>query len=1039
MAETVTNTKTHIIKGRTPGTEHTARMTPSPISPCTDRANNNNTLKNSSETLNSLRGVKLTLFQTDNGEKIEDGEVAIAAKATALEAENEALRKQLARHKANIIDHEKSDNLESLKGRAGGSDAGSILSNGCDSVVSRSELLCMKAELVKLKAKLSEKDAEIDDVRKENEKHDSSQKQRIQQMTKNLKNYKSKAEYDALESKVQTLQKGLAVYKEQLLESDEYVSELEKTIDDQLRIWQEEEDTFRAEVTGLREKSVKSAAYESQYVIAQKEVNELKQDLFNANHDVKEIRAMNQKLEENKRTCVEVERAARESTERYEERIRVFQEEKDSLKIEVEKLKEDANDLKERSISIDVENGMEIKKLREQLGHAAFRVQVMRNESPKRKRHGDSNDTSEQSTIARLMKQLKAADTKAETAQEAKRQAEESLISIKSIEIEAESDGKNPSNDIVEALTKKLYDARSRSRRIAVKSEEELSKLRDSESDMRNLAYMHEKQASDLQQRLKKVQHTYSEEAGTRKRIESALRNELSLLRQEKTITASSSLLPKSMKTHSNRIETELEKLVLVTSTLQKSMNLIAKAKKKIAKEMLQKMIKDIDELRSIVSKVEVAAEEDKLQIENAFNVYESAVQSYETQLDGLQNKMKVVKNELSEHLSTRIENTKKTKQVEMDLQAKIRSLTLRLSTLQREYEECKQHVESQDDGSPNSIASSDVLGIINLAPSDEITAVEDFRQPHQTKVNDMPPMRSESKSSIPRPVKKKLSMKLQYGITNSEVEVNLRDGDETRGASMISTRNDLFTSYRSLERSAIEAVAEDSNAKKEEVPQNKMGNIVDTSTGSITSSIRDEKSCNDTSWSSQGSLSGLDASADSHTSQHEPLSNHESVETIEGEYESDEGRMHRDSLKDANHSDTSQANKNNDTSYSSLLETEGLSKILTRSDSDIGIMQTGGEGTNTSRISQAGSCMESIGGDSMIIQHRGEESTSGSIFNTSLACVDLSGVMHARGEDSLEDSVIYNKDVHVESKFDLTTQGHTCDFDYDDTTQRSV
>jgi len=130
------------------------------------------------------------------------------------------------------------------------------------------------------------------------------------------------------------------------------------------------------------------------------------------------------------------------------------------------------------------------------------------------------------------------------------------------------------------------------------------------------------------------------------------------------------------MKTHSNTIEKELEQLLIVSSTLQSSTNTNSKANK-IGKDMLQKMATDTDELRAIVSRVEVAAEEDKFQI----NVYESAIERYETQLNAM-------KDELSESLQCRMGDTKKSKQTEMDLQAKIKGLTLHLSNRMRDRDE---------------------------------------------------------------------------------------------------------------------------------------------------------------------------------------------------------------------------------------------------------------------------------------------------------------------------------------------------------------
>jgi len=838
----------------------------------------------------------------------------------------------------------------------------------------------------------------------------------------------------------------LALHKDHLHESEEYVKELENTIDDQLRIWQDEEETFRSEVTALREKSAKYASYENKHRASQNEVQELKQELFSANCDIQEIRSMNQKLEENRRKNSDVDRVARESTERYEEIIRGLQKEKKNVEREMETFRIDMEDMKEQSMSLDVENGVEIKKLKDQLVHASFRVQVMRNESPKRKRHGEeSNDMSAESTIAQLMEQLKVADKKAEAAWNAKRHAEESLTSIKSIEFKAESGDKHQSEDVVEALTKKLYDARSRSRRIAVKSEEEMSRLRDSEEELRKLASRYEDQTSELMQRLTKLKHQYSEEFATRKRVESALRNEISLLRQDKVAAASSSPLPTSMKTHSNRIGKEMEQLLIASSTLQSLMDLNSKAKKKIGKDMLQKMATDTDELRAIVSRVEVAAEEDKLQIENAFNVYESAIESYETQLDDRQKKMKAIKDELSASSSRRMDDTKKSKQVEMDLQAKIKGLTLRLSHLQRDHGECKR---TSDEASPESIQAMEKIDqVLHLAPSDEVAATANIQHFQQTGSNDTkPPSGNDNKIPVPRPEKKKFKMKLQHGAAKGDIEVNLREGNESMGASMMSTsaRNDLMTSYRFLELSMGEsAKADESNAKKEEVPQD---DAEDSKIMIMDSSIGNDECSSDSTQNSRDFTSDL--LNEMHSSQDSIQHQCKAEESLKDSISSGEDGVHDGSTNDSNDSDEIDCSKSYASVHNSLLESvEDTTEISTSSACDSGIAQSRGEDT----IGGDSMIMQNRG-DSMIMQNRGEasmndllsestvEASMNDLLSESAVDTDLSGVTNARGEESFENSGIFNnEDVQDESTTDSKIRARSYDFSYDDATERSV
>ena len=97
-----------------------------------------------------------------------------------------------------------------------------------------------------------------------------------------------------MNTQIQTLQEKADLYKEQLQESEQYVKELEDTIDDQLKLWQEEEETFQKEVTSLKEKLNKAAEVETKYELLQRESQELKKQLVRSQADIKEIRTMNQ-------------------------------------------------------------------------------------------------------------------------------------------------------------------------------------------------------------------------------------------------------------------------------------------------------------------------------------------------------------------------------------------------------------------------------------------------------------------------------------------------------------------------------------------------------------------------------------------------------------------------------------------------------------------------------------------------------------------------------------------------------------------------
>ena len=85
------------------------------------------------------------------------------------------------------------------------------------------------------------------------------------------------------------------------------------------------------------------------------------QKICRANFDVKDASALKEKLDEAKKKISELERSKKETFEEQKEIIRIFPEEKEELECVVEHLREDMDDLKEQSISIDVENSMEIR------------------------------------------------------------------------------------------------------------------------------------------------------------------------------------------------------------------------------------------------------------------------------------------------------------------------------------------------------------------------------------------------------------------------------------------------------------------------------------------------------------------------------------------------------------------------------------------------------------------------------------------------------------------------------------------------------
>jgi hypothetical protein len=66
---------------------------------------------------------------------------------------------------------------------------------------------------------------------------------------------------------------------------------------------------------------------------------------------------------------------------------------------------------------------------------------------------------------------------------------------------------------------------------------------------------------------------------------------------------------------------------------LQKSLDRSSTAKNNTDPDELEKILKGLNDLNIIISKVKVAAKEDKLEIEHAFVLYESVVRSHEEQV----------------------------------------------------------------------------------------------------------------------------------------------------------------------------------------------------------------------------------------------------------------------------------------------------------------------------------------------------------------------------------------------------------------------
>jgi hypothetical protein len=264
--------------------------------------------------------------------------------------------------------------------------------------------------------------------------------------------------------------------------------------------------------------------------------------------------------------------------------------------------------------------------------------------------------------------------------------------------------------------------------------------------------------------------------------------------------------------------------------------------------------------------------------------------------------------------------------------------------------------------------------------------------------------------------------MKSQHGAAKGDVEVTLRESNEAMEASLISTRSDLITSYRSLDLSVGEsAKTDESNAKKEEVPQN---DTEDSKIINIDSSIGNDECCSESSQSYRDLTSDLlNITASSQDSNQRQRT---AEDSLKDSILSGGGGTHDGNTNDSIGSDEMDYSKSYERVHNSLLESvEGNTEIKTPSACDSGIEQSRGEVT--------------MGGDSMVMRSRGEASMS-NLLSESAAELDLSGVMNAQGEESFENSVLFNnQDVQDEPTTDSKTRAHSYDFSYDDATERSV
>ena len=155
----------------------------------------------------------------------------------ALKAENESLQRELERVRAN---------RDALKKKLEEDDTMTCASDG--SVLSKN--ITMQADVLLLKAELSEKEDVLLQEQKTlknaklcHEKEKLRLRNQVESLSRALQKSIPKTDFNHKEREVETLKEGARLYKDQMRgrererEREEYVTALEKTIDEQLMTW----------------------------------------------------------------------------------------------------------------------------------------------------------------------------------------------------------------------------------------------------------------------------------------------------------------------------------------------------------------------------------------------------------------------------------------------------------------------------------------------------------------------------------------------------------------------------------------------------------------------------------------------------------------------------------------------------------------------------------------------------------------------------------------------------------------------------------
>ncbi len=686
-----------------------------------------------------------------------------------------------------------------------------------------SEKVALDAEIAALKKQLHEKEALLEEqelVMKKERKHHFDTEfelEKLDALTSQQRDIAltSKVDFNRISEEVQ-------MYKEQLQENDEYIAALEKAMDEQLTLWEQEDEKTQLE---LKSKNDEIMRHDEREKKMQQELLHRKQQVMEMKQTLKETNEVKNSLVVEKKKNKELEVSIKMNEVKTQRINRQLQEKNEYLELELQSLKDQVDE----SMTLDESKDAEISRLQEEIKHAEFRVQVLKTEvkegSPRRPRSSgeDGNGDKKSDSISNLELQLELAQKQAKKAVDEKEKAEKHLrllqlkleekenghwttnnnqsSSLSSNEIEhlngeVERLGnllllsEREKNEVKEAmgdLEQKLFESRSRSRRIAVKSESEMAEMRVAEKSAIASAEKWEAKMKKLEQQLLELKSNHSVEYNEMKRTETALRRELAILHND------DSKQTPSITSFSTHVEETLEKLSVAMSKLLTTMDEIGSAKRRISKDSIKKMSNEVDLVKVNVATVEAAFEEDKVKLLSSFKSFTSSIQSNQTQMNSLKEKLKQANDSIKVCEDSKSVVVKEFKQTELDLLSKCNILKGKFMELQQEFDAFKAKSDREK-------TESNELEAWLL---EEINALENLCQSH-------PELRNKVQE------KKKLRMSLQHGTLKDDIEVRLKDDNEPSSTFQVSNSNEFVKALRNEVKDLQRLLNESRNEAKQ-------------------------------------------------------------------------------------------------------------------------------------------------------------------------------------------------------------------------------